>query len=102
MHVKAVIQKRYGVLRFIHTYRTGMLFFFPFFIFFVIFTIIPVLLSMFTSLTDYNLLQSPNFIGLTNYKLLFLEDEVFLIALKNTLTFAGIAGPISFIAAFLL
>lgn len=102
MHAREVKPKRGGVLRFINTYRTGVLFFFPFFLFFAIFTIIPVLLSMFISLTDYNLLEAPDFIGLTNYKLLFLEDEVFLLALKNTLTFSGIAGPVSFIAAFLL
>ena len=94
--------KTRGIRRLIGTYRTGVLFFLPFFLYFTVFTIIPVLLSIVLSLTDYNLLQPPSFLGLTNYKLLFLEDEVFLTALKNTLTFACIAGPISFAASFLL
>lgn len=38
---------------------------------------------------------------LANYSRLFLNDDVFLIALKNTLLFAVITGPVSYIACFL-
>jgi sugar ABC transporter, permease protein len=86
----------------LRTYGTGTLFFLPFFLFFIVFVIVPVVMAIILSATDYNLLQAPNFIGLDNYKTLFLDDDVFLIALKNTLTFAFIAGPLAFILSFLL
>ena len=47
------------------------------------------------------MLEFPRFIGWDNYSRLFLNDDVFLIALKNTLLFAVITGPVSYIACFL-
>jgi multiple sugar transport system permease protein len=43
----------------------------------------------------------PRFIGWDNYTRLFLNDDVFMIALKNTLLFAVITGPISYLACFI-
>ncbi|HBM81126.1 MAG: sugar ABC transporter permease [Clostridiales bacterium] len=77
-------------------YYVGYLFLLPFVVLFVIFVIIPVLVALGTSFTNYNMLQRPKWIGLTNYKLLFLDDDVFLIALKNTFVFACITGPIGY------
>lgn len=73
----------------------------PYFILFCTFTVIPVLLSFVLSFTNFNLLERPDFIGWQNYARLFVQDDVFLIALKNTLLFAAITGPISYIACFL-
>lgn len=72
----------------------------PFAILFLTFTIIPVFMSIGISFTNYNLLQAPNFIGLSNYAKLFLEDDVFIVALKNTLILAVVTGPVSYILAF--
>ena len=72
----------------------------PFLVLFIVFTVLPVLSSFALSLTDYNILQSPEFIGLNNFRLLFIEDDIFLIALENTLLFAVIAGPIGLMASF--
>lgn len=83
-------------------YGTGTAFFTPFLIFFVVFTIVPVIASIVLSFTDYNMMSAPHFVGLTNYKLLLLEDEEFLIALKNTLIFAAIVGPLSFCLSFIM
>lgn len=74
----------------------------PFLILFSIFVIIPFFTALGLSFTYYNMLQPPRWIGLTNYKLLFMEDDVFLIAVKNTLVFALITGPIGYIASFLV
>ena len=52
------------------------------------------------SFTSFDMLQAPKFIGLDNYINLFLNDEVFLIALKNTFILAVITGPVSYIMAF--
>ena len=65
----------------------------PFLLIFIIFTVIPVLMSFFLSFTSFDMLQAPKFIGLSNYINLFLNDDVFLIALKNTLILAIITGP---------
>ena len=74
----------------------------PFFLLFCVFTVFPVLLSIFMSFTDFNVLQTPNFVGVDNYLTLFLDDEIFLIAVKNTLMFAAITGPVSYLLSLLL
>lgn len=73
----------------------------PYLLIFLTFTIIPVLMSFALSFTNYDMLQAPKFVGLDNYVNLFLYDEVFIIALKNTLILAVITGPLSYIMAFL-
>lgn len=72
----------------------------PFFLGFFAFTVLPVGLSMLISLTDFNMLQVPRFVGLKNYLRLFLEDDIFLIALKNTIVFSCITGPVSHMMCF--
>jgi len=75
---------------------------FPFLILFIVFTVLPVLLSVFFSLTDFNMLQTPNMKGIDNYIRLFLEDEIFILAIQNTLIFACITGPVSYILSLLV
>ena len=72
----------------------------PFLLFFTLFTIIPVGASMVLSFTRYDVLNDPIFVGWDNYLRMFLEDSVFLIALKNTLQFAIITGPVGYILCF--
>lgn len=72
----------------------------PYMLLFSVFTVLPVLISIVLSFTYFNMLEFPKFIGWQNYTRLFLEDDVFLIAIKNTILFAVITGPISYIACF--
>ncbi|MBB3114630.1 multiple sugar transport system permease protein [Paenibacillus phyllosphaerae] len=72
----------------------------PYMLLFAAFTILPVIMSIVISFTYFNLLEFPRFIGWQNYSRLFLEDDVFLTAIKNTLLFAAITGPVSYIACF--
>lgn len=74
----------------------------PFFLIFFIFVIIPITSSVVLSFTSYDMLSSPKFLGLENYRRMFIDDEVFMITLKNTMLFAFIIGPIGFILAFVL
>ncbi len=74
----------------------------PFFLLFIIFTVLPVFLSMILSLTDFNMLQMPHWKGLTNYTRLFLEDDIFMLACQNTLVFALITGPVSYLLSLLI
>ena len=74
----------------------------PFMLLFIIFTVLPVVLSIFLSLTDFNMLQMPHFLGIDNYMRLFLDDEIFILAIQNTFVFAAITGPVSYILALLV
>ena len=74
----------------------------PFMCLFFIFTILPVFLSMILSLTDFNMLQMPHWKGISNYTRLFMQDEIFITACKNTLIFASITGPVSYLMSLLI
>jgi len=72
----------------------------PYVILFLTFTVIPVFMSLGISFTYFNLLESPRFIGLDNYTKLIFDDDIFIIALKNTLILAVVTGPVSYLLAF--
>lgn len=81
-------------------HRDKYLMILPFALIFICFTAVPVLVSIVMSLTDFNMLQMPNFVGLDNYINLIVFDDVFLIALKNTMFFAIVTGPLSYLMCF--
>ncbi len=81
--------------------KTCYLFLLPYAILFCTFFILPILTSIYYSFTYYNILEPAKFIGLQNYVNLFLQDEVFLTAVKNTLVIAVITGPVGYILSFL-
>jgi|SRR5690554_232494 len=72
----------------------------PFFVLFFTFTVIPVLMSLGISFSYFNLLEAPKFVGFSNYIKLFLDDEIFIIALRNTFILAVVTGPVSYLLAF--
>ncbi len=74
----------------------------PFFVLFLIFTVIPVILSLPMGFTNFNMAEFPRWVGLDNFYQLFLEDEVFLKAIENTLVFAVVTGPLSYFLCFIL
>ena len=75
---------------------------FPFLFLFFVFTLIPVGMAVVLSFTRYDVLQPAEFVGLKNYFMLFLEDDTFLLALKNTILFACIYAPASMIGSMLV
>lgn len=80
----------------------GYLFMLPFLVLFIIFLVIPVFVALGTSFTNYNMLQPPKWQGMTNYKLLFMDDDVFITAIRNTFTFAFITGPIGYFMSLIM
>ena len=90
----------FGIGRRLRASRTAYALIAPFMLFFLTFQVIPVLFSLALSFTDFNMLQTPNFVGLENYRSLFLNDDVFITAVKNTLLIAFICGPLGYIACF--
>ena len=83
-------------------YKIGYFMIAPFFILFTIFTILPVLLSIFFSFTHFNLLEFPTFVFLDNYVRLFLDDDIFMLAIQNTLVFAAVTGPTGYLLSFMM
>lgn len=94
--------KANNIIRFWKKNGPGYMMLAPFYFFFFLFVIIPVGYAIILSMTNYNMMETPSFTFLTNYKLLIMDDDEFLIALKNTLVFAGISGPISFLMSFFM
>lgn len=81
---------------------TGYAFLAPFLIMFVVFTVLPIVVSIIMSFTYFNGFSMPTFVGASNYVKLFLQDELFMKALSNTLVFALITGPLSYLLCLFL
>lgn len=82
------------------SYRWIYMMYLPYMILFVIFTVLPVFISIALSFSYFNILQTPSFVGFLNYINLFMNDEIFLIALKNTFILACITGPVGYLMCF--
>ena len=76
----------------------GYIFSLPFIIGFLAFTLIPIAVSMYYSVTDYKLGQTPAFIGIKNY-LELLKDERFINSVKVTLIYVVTSVPTKLIFA---
>ena len=74
----------------------------PFMSLFIIFTVVPVVMSLPMGFTNFNMIETPKFVGLSNFYTLFLNDDVFLIAVRNTLIFAIFTGPFSYSLSFII
>ena len=88
-------------LRQMKKHRKHYLFMLPFTVLFVLFVLCPVAISIFFGFTSFNVLEPPTFVGLQNYFRLFLHDEIFLTAIRNTLIFAVVTGPVGYALALL-
>jgi len=100
--MKSKTTNRFSVFYQIKKNRTAYLFMMPFLLLFTVFVFIPIIAAVCLSFTSFDMLQTPKFLGLENYSRLFLEDDVFLIAIKNTFFFAVITGPFGYILSFVM
>ena len=73
----------------------------PFTVLFLMFTVLPIISSIALSFTYFNMVDAPEFIGIDNYVRMFADDSVFFIAVKNTLIFALITGPLGYAMSFI-
>ncbi|HET7615453.1 MAG TPA: sugar ABC transporter permease [Bacillales bacterium] len=81
----------------------ALFFLWPFLLMFTIFIVIPVVVALYFSLTYFNTIEPPEFIGLQNFVNLFTQDKVFMMhVIPNTVKFALIVGPGSYIISFWL
>ncbi len=72
----------------------GYLFIMPNFLGFLLFSLLPVLASVGISLTDWNISGDFQFIGLSNYKEMFVEDPKFYTIFWNTFYFTLLYVPL--------
>jgi multiple sugar transport system permease protein len=71
----------------------------PWIIGFCWFQLYPIGASLYYSFTSYNLLRDPVYVGLDNYRNLFVHDDLFRKALRNTGVFTLISVPLDLAVA---
>src|SRR4051794_26362877 len=77
-----------------HQARMGYFFITPTIVLFVIFTIIPVIMALYLSFTNYDIVSKNDFVGLVNYKRL-VDDPTFWTTLKNVLFYSVLYIPLN-------
>ncbi|HYT78048.1 MAG TPA: sugar ABC transporter permease [Actinomycetota bacterium] len=78
---------------------TVLLFMSPWIVGFFAFILYPMLASLYFSFTRYNLLQPPGWVGLFNYKFMFLHDPLFWQSVRNTVWIVLFGVPVSIVFA---
>ena len=77
---------------------TGYAFIAPWLLGFLAFTAYPLLDSLYLSLTRYNIVQRPIWVGFANYRHLFTTDPLFWKSLGVTIQFAALSVPLGIVA----
>jgi multiple sugar transport system permease protein len=80
----------------------GYLYVSPWIIGFIVLTLGPMVASLYLSLTDYNVITRPVFIGIGNYTRAFGEDKLFGVSLWNTFYYVLISMPAGILISLLL
>ncbi len=80
----------------------GWLFAMPWILGFLLFTVGPMLYSLYTSFTKYNIIADPRWIGLENYQDLFFNDPLFYKSLSNTFWMVIVKTPLVIVVAIAL
>ena len=72
----------------------GYLFVTPWIIGFIAFSAIPIVWAFYLSFTDYSMFESPNWVGVDNYKTIVTDDRLFWTTVKNTLYYVIASVPL--------
>lgn len=79
--------------------RSGWLAISPWIFGFIVFTMFPFVASLYFSFTNYDVLSSPEWIGLENYNRLLTSDRLFPLALRNTFIYTVMYVPSHLVTA---
>ena len=74
--------------------RAGWLTISPWIFGFIVFTAFPFLASLYFSFTEYDVISSPEWVGLDNYDRLLTRDRLFPVALRNTFIYTLLYVPL--------
>jgi len=80
----------------------GLLFISPWLIGFFLFALFPLVASLYYSMTNYDFIREPQFIGLANYVRLFTIDPDFWTVMYNTIYYVGFGVPLGIAVAFMI
>jgi len=78
-------------------HKTGYLMLAPWLLLFLAFTVIPVIVNLLLSFTYFNGLSLPKLVWFENFRKLFIGDDLFYTALRNSLMIAVFTGPVAYI-----
>ena len=96
----AICQKKNkGMRAWLRKNAVGYAFLMPFLVLFAIFVIVPVGVAMYYSLTNYNMIQTPKFVGLSNYAMIW-SDNTFTHAFWFTAAFTVVSTLLINVLAF--
>ncbi len=82
--------------------RAAYLFLSPWLIGLAVFWVIPILASAVLSMSEWNIITDPEWLGLQNYKEMLFEDRSFWVSIGVTLKFMVISVPLYLICGLLL
>jgi multiple sugar transport system permease protein len=71
----------------------------PWAIGFLIFTLWPLVSSIYFSFTKYDVIHSPEWVGLDNYRRLFTDDRRFAVSIRNSLIYTALYVPLHVVTA---
>jgi multiple sugar transport system permease protein len=74
----------------------------PFIIGFLVFMIVPMIISLYYSFCDYDILSPPTWAGLSNYIKIFTDDSKFIKSTLVTLYYAFVSVPLRLIFALII
>jgi multiple sugar transport system permease protein len=79
--------------------RAGFLFVLPWLVSLLIFTTYPVFATFYLSLTDYNVVEPPRWVGLHNYRTMLTADPAFWTSVRNTACYTLLAVPLGLVGS---
>jgi ABC-type sugar transport system permease subunit len=82
--------------------RAGLLFVLPWLLSLLLFTSYPVLATFYLSLTTYNVVQPPTWVGLHNYRTMLTADPSFWTSIRNTAFYTLLAVPLGLLGSLVL
>ncbi|WZL79722.1 sugar ABC transporter permease [Eubacteriales bacterium mix99] len=69
---------------------------------FLLLTVVPMIYSLYASFTSWDGINPPNWIGLDNFKKIFIQDDLFLKSLWNTFRYTILTVPLNMVIGMLL
>ena len=79
--------------------RTGLFFVLPWLVSLLVFTVYPVFGTLGLSFTDYNIVESPRWVGTANFERMFRDDPDYWTAVGNSTYYAAISVPLRLLLA---
>lgn len=90
------------IKKFFRKYGAAYAFLLPWILGMLLFTLVPMIISLYFSLTNFDLFGMPKFIGLDNYKTLFTNDIRYIQSLKVTSIYVFVGVPLKLLFSLLL